>query len=97
MNTNILSLRRLLLKAPLVSLALPLFSEIRFAQAQPSSVIDAKAEILGISEMSVYRMRYKGELQPKAKWGGKNYWDGTEVMDYCIKRGVIKEEGILTT
>ena len=42
-------------------------------------------------------MRYKGELQPKAKWGGKNYWDGTEVMDYCIKRGVIKEEGILTT
>ena len=59
--------------------------------------IDELTEILGISEMSVYRMRYKGELQPKAKWGGKNYWDGSEVMDYCIKRGVIKEEGILTT
>jgi hypothetical protein len=59
--------------------------------------IDQLTEILGISEMSVYRIRYKGELLPKAKWGGKNYWDGTEVMDYCIKRGVIKEEVILTT
>lgn len=49
-------------------------------------------EVLGISQMSIYRMRYKGELLPKAKWGGKNYWDCKEVMEYCVRKGVLNKE-----
>jgi predicted DNA-binding transcriptional regulator AlpA len=51
--------------------------------------IDELTNYLNISQMSVYRLRYKGELQPKTKWGGKNYWNVNEVLEYCINKGII--------
>jgi len=51
--------------------------------------IEELTHYLDISQMSIYRMRYKGELLPKTKWCGKNYWDVNEVMEYCVNRGIV--------
>lgn len=51
--------------------------------------IEELTHYLDVSQMSIYRMRYKGELLPKTKWGGKNYWDVNEVMEYCVNRGIV--------
>ena len=49
-------------------------------------------EVLGISEVSVYRLIKEGKLLPKFKWRGKNYWKGTTVFEFCIGMGIIEKE-----
>ena len=49
-------------------------------------------EVLGISEVSVYRLNKEGKLLPNFKWRGKNYWKGINVFEFCIEIGIIDEE-----
>ncbi len=49
-------------------------------------------EVLGISEVSVYRLNKEGRLLPNFKWKGKNYWKGTNVFEFCIELGIIDKE-----
>lgn len=49
-------------------------------------------EVLGISEVSVYRLNKEGKLLPNFKWRGKNYWKGKNVFEFCIDMGIIDKE-----
>ncbi len=55
--------------------------------------IEELSESLRLSQNTIYRISYKGELKP-IKYRGRNYWKSNEVIGYLYSKGILTTEGV---
>lgn len=53
--------------------------------------IEELSESLRISQNTIYRISFKGELKP-LKYRGRNYWKVEDVKRYLIGKGILRSE-----
>lgn len=50
--------------------------------------IEELSESLRLSQNTIYRISYRGELKP-IKYRGRNYWKSNEVIGYLNSKGIL--------
>jgi hypothetical protein len=53
--------------------------------------IEELSESLRMSQNTIYRISFKGELKP-LKYRGRNYWKVEDVKSYLIGKGILRSE-----
>lgn len=53
--------------------------------------IEELSESLRMSQNTIYRISFRGELKP-LKYRGRNYWKVEDVKSYLIGKGILRSE-----
>jgi hypothetical protein len=53
--------------------------------------IEELSESLRMSQNTIYRISFRGELKP-LKYRGRNYWRVEDVKSYLIGKGILRNE-----
>lgn len=51
-------------------------------------------ELLGLSKMSLFRLKKSKELEPTTTWNGKVYYSGEDVYNLVCKKKLLVDEAI---
>ena len=55
--------------------------------------IEELSESLRMSQNTIYRISFRGELKP-LKYRGRNYWKSNEVIGYLNSKGVLTSDKV---
>ena len=55
--------------------------------------IEELSESLRLSQNTIYRISYRGELNP-IKYRGRNYWKSNEVIGYLNSKGILTSDTV---